>query len=526
MRSRTVGAVSALASISRTAVRMMGAAVVVFVLAATAATAGRAQGGMRPVLITGALVYDGTGAAPRRADVRMMNGRIAAVGALSRSGRDSVVEARGLALSPGFIDTHSHHDWGLDSARDARAAVSQGITTIVVGQDGGSNVPLRTFFAKLASAPATVNVASYAGHGTLRAQVMGKDFKRMASDPEIAKMRALFRDDLAAGALGLSSGLEYDPGIYSTTAELVALARDAAAVGGRYISHMRSEDRAFWGAVDELLTIGRMAKIPVQLSHMKLAQRSLWGRTDTLTRLLERARKDGIDVTADIYPYTFWQSTITVLFPDRDFQVRSSAEYALTEVTSPEGLLISRFAPEPSYEGKTLAEIAKLRGTDGPATLMDLIKLTKDGELDEGIIAVSMAEADVTKLIAWPWANICSDGTLFGRHPRGWGSFTKVLAMARASGAPKLETLIHKMTGLSAQNVGITGRGRIAVGMAGDLVLFDPATVSDKATPKAPMAPSVGIKGVWVNGALVYDGVKATAARPGQVIRRSARASG
>ncbi|MBI3790101.1 MAG: amidohydrolase family protein [Gemmatimonadetes bacterium] len=397
------------------------------------------------------------------------------------------------------------------------------MTTIVVGVDGSSHRPLRDFFAHLEAAPAAVNVASFAGHGSVRAEVMGKDFKRMASDPEIAKMRALLKDDLAAGALGLSTGLEYDPGIYSTTAEVVALARDAAAVGGRYTSHIRSEDRAFWGALDEVLTIGRVARIPVNISHIKLAQRSLWGKTDTLLRILDQARASGIDLTADVYPYTFWHSTITVLFPDRDFQNRPSAEYALTEVTSPEGVLISRFAPEPAYEGKTLAEIARLRGTDGPQTLMDLIRLTKDGELDEGIIATSMAEADVARLIAWPWANVCSDGSLVGRHPRGWGSFPKVLAMTRAAGSPSLEQVVHKMTGLAARNAGIPGRGTITPGMAADLVLFDATAVRDRATPQQPMAQAEGIRGVWVNGALVFDGARPTGATAGQVIRRASR---
>ena len=505
---------------TQAAARLTGTAVIALTLGPGALCA---QGATRPLLITGATVYDGTGAAPRRADVRVTNGRIVAVGALARAAGDSLIDARGLALAPGFIDTHSHHDWGLDKARDATAVVSQGITTIVVGQDGGSHYPLKAFFDSLNAAPATVNVASYSGHATLRRRVMGTDYKRMASDAEVARMNALLREDLAAGALGLSTGLEYDAAISSATAEVVLLAREVAKAGGRYISHIRSEDRSFWAAIDEIITIGRVAKLPVQISHLKLAQRSLWGKTDTLEALLQAARTSGVDITADIYPYTYWSSTITVLFPDRDYQVRAAAEYALSEVTSAEGVLITRFAAEPSYVGKTIAQIAKLRGTDGPQTLMDLVALSKNGELDEGINAVSMRESDVNRLIAWPWANICSDGTLEGMHPRGWGSFTKVLAMARAPGAPRLETLIHKMTGLSAAHVGIADRGTIAAGKAADLVLFDPTTVADRSTPAHPMAPSVGIKGVWVNGTAVYDGARTSDARPGRVVRRGAR---
>lgn len=499
-----------------TAALALGAAVCVGVL-------GAPELGAQSVLITGATVYDGTGAAPRRTDVRVSKGRIVAVGQLVRAAGDSVVDAKGLALSPGFIDTHSHHDWGLDKARDAMAVVSQGVTTIVVGQDGGSHYPLKDYFATLDAAPAAVNVASYSGHATLRTRVMGKDFKRMASDVEIARMAALLREDMAAGALGLSSGLEYDAAISSATAEVVLLAREVAKAHGRYISHIRSEDRSFWAALDEIITIGREAKLPVQVSHMKLAQRSIWGKTDSLVMLLDAARKSGVNITADVYPYTYWHSTITVLFPDRDYTSRAAAEFALTQVSSPEGVMITDFSPEPSYRGKTVAEIAKLRGTDAPQTLMDLVAMAKKDDVSEGINAVSMAEADVNRLIAWPWANVCSDGSLEGLHPRGWGSFPKVLAMARAPGAPALETLIHKMTGLSAANVGITGRGTIAVGQAADLVLFDAATVKDQATPQSPMAAATGIRGVWVNGVAVYDGAKTTAARPGKALRHSVR---
>ena len=499
-----------------TAVLALGAAVCVSALVAP-------ELGAQSVLITGAAVYDGTGAAPRRVDVRVSKGRIVAVGQLVRAAGDSVVDAKGLALSPGFIDTHSHHDWGLDKARDAMAVVSQGVTTIVVGQDGGSHFPLKDFFSRLDAAPTSVNVASYSGHATLRTRVMGKDFKRMATDAEIARMATMLREDMAAGALGLSTGLEYDAAISSASAEVVLLAREVAKSGGRYISHIRSEDRSFWAALDEIITIGREAKLPVQVSHMKLAQRSLWGKTDSLASILNAARKSGVNITADVYPYTYWHSTITVLFPDRDYTSRAAAEFALTQVSSPEGVMITDFSPEPSYRGKTIAEIAKLRGTDAPQTLMDLVAMAKKDDVTEGINAVSMAEADVNRLIAWPWANVCSDGTLEGLHPRGWGSFPKVLAMARTPEAPKLETLIHKMTGLSAANVGLTGRGTIAVGQAADLVLFDAATVKDQATPKSPMAPATGIRGVWVNGVAVYDGTKTTAARPGTALRHSVR---
>jgi N-acyl-D-amino-acid deacylase len=415
-------------------------------------------------------------------NVRITGDRIAAIGALTPEVGERVVDAQGLVLAPGFIDTHSHHDRGLADRRDATGAVSQGITTIVVGQDGGSRIPLAETFARLEAAPPAVNVASYVGHGSVRSRVMGDDFRRVATDEEVERMRAIVRAEMAAGALGLSTGLEYDPGIYSARTEVVALAREAAAVGGRYISHMRSEDRYFWQALDELLAIGRETGMPVQVSHTKLAQRSLWGLGDSLIRVLDRARAEGIRVTADVYPYTYWQSTLTVLFPQRNFADRSEAEYVLREVAAPEGLLLGDYGPEPSYAGKTVAEIAALRGTDPATTLMDLIRLAlaadsagRDG--DESVVGTSMNEADIERIMRWPHTNICSDGSLAGAHPRGYGAYARVLGVyVRERGVLTLAEAVRKMTSLAAEHVGLEGRGRIAPGFAADLVLFDPAT--------------------------------------------------
>ncbi len=296
-------------------------------------------------LIAGATVVDGTGAPRFTADLRIEGDRIAAVGDLEPEAGEPVVDAAGLVLAPGFIDTHSHADSAILTHRAAVAAVSQGITTTVGGQDGESELPLGRFFARLEERPAAINLASYVGHGTVRGKVMGEDFRRTASPEEIASMAALVEQEMQAGALGLSSGLEYDPGIYSTTAEVVALARVAAASGGRYISHIRSEDRRFWEAVEEILTIGREAGLPVQISHVKLALRSLHGQAGKLITILDEARAAGIDVTADIYPYTYWQSTLTVMFPDRNFSDREAAEYAVEELAAPEDMLIPGLRP-------------------------------------------------------------------------------------------------------------------------------------------------------------------------------------
>ena len=470
-------------------------------------------------LITNADVIDGAGGPSRRVSVRLTGDRITAIGTLTATQGDRVIDARGLTLAPGFIDTHSHHDRGLIDQRDALGALSQGITTIVVGQDGGSPYPLAEFFSKLEGAPPAVHVASYVGHGTLRRRVMGTDFKRAATADEVAKMSELLRAEMQAGALGLSTGLEYDPGIYSDPSEVIALAKVVAPFGGRYISHMRSEDREFWKALDETINIGRQAKIPVQVSHIKLAMRSLWKQHVKLLATLNAARKEGIQLTADIYPYTYWQSGMTVLFPNRDFQNRASAEFALNEVTSPEGLLVVRYQRDRSYEGKTLAEIAKLRGTDPPQTMMDMLK--EAGEEDIGIVATSMDEKDVAEIMKWPFANICSDGTSTGGHPRGFGAFPRVLGRyVREQKITTLTDAIRRMTSLSAANVGLKQRGLIAQGHYADLVLFDPNTVIDRATTKDPRALSEGIDTVWVSGEIVFQNGKATGRYPGKVLKR------
>ena len=491
--------------------------------------------------ITNVVIVDGTGAPARRGAVRLAGDTIVAVGeGVQPAVGDSVIDGGGLVLSPGFIDTHSHHDDGLSSTPDARAAVSQGITTIVAGQDGGHPMPLSATMDSLIATPPTINVAFYAGHGTLREAVLGADYKRTATAAEVDSMRVLLKRELDAGALGLSTGLEYDPGIYSSHDEVLQLAKVAAAEGGRYISHIRSEDRWFWESIDEILTIGREAKLPVQISHVKLAMIPLWGQADSLRRVLDRARASGIDVSADIYPYQYWQSTLTVLFPKRDFANRAEAEKILREIAKPEGLLIGDFAPNPAYAGKTVAAIAIERREAPAVTLMALIrdaeslraKRTAHGAATgaengvvsgtvESVVATSMAEADIGRLLAWEHTNVCSDGMLDGPHPRGFGAFPRVLGRyVREQRILSLEDAVRKMTGLSAQHVGIKRRGTIAPGQYADLVLFDPTTVADRSTTKAPHLLATGISRVWVNGREVWRGGAVTAARPGRVIRR------
>ncbi|HEY7613681.1 MAG TPA: D-aminoacylase [Gemmatimonadales bacterium] len=485
-------------------------------------------------LIVNASVLDGTGAEGRATSVRIEGDRIVAVGAVQPGADDRVVDGAGLVLAPGFIDTHSHADDEIFSHRDALAVVSQGITTVVVGQDGGSPDTLSAFFARLARSPAAVNVASYVGHNTVRHAVMGEDFRRRATPEEVARMEALVRQGMRDGALGLSTGLEYDPGIYSDRAEVVALAQVAAKMGGRYISHVRSEDRWFWDAVDEIIEIGRVTGMPVQISHTKLAMRSLWGQADSLLRLLGRARASGVNITADVYPYTYWQSNLSVLLPERNFDDRASAQLALDEIAPPDGLILTEYAPEPAYVGKTVAEIARMQGTDPTTAYLSLVKRAEalrvarargdstggSGDVD-GVIGVSMKEADIERIMAWPYTNFCTDGSLAGRHPRGAGSFPRILGRyVRERKILTLPEAVRKLSGLAATHMGFRDRGTIAPGKRADLVLFDPKTVIDRSTLEDPAAVSEGIHTVWVNGTVVYRDGKATGAFPGRVIRR------
>jgi len=481
-------------------------------------------------LIQNALLLDGSGSNGVHADVRFNQNRIMAIGKLEPIETDEVMDAKGMVLAPGFIDSHSHHDVGLENSPEAVAAVSQGVTTIVVGMDGVSHFPLQDFKQKLAANPPAVNVASFTGHGSIRFKVMGADFKREATTEEVTQMQALLANDLKSGSLGLNSGLEYDPGIYSNTDELVMLAKTAAAGGGRYASHMRSEDRAFHEAVEELILIGKEAKLPVQISHMKLAALNLWGQADDVLRRLEIARAQGIDVTADVYPYTYWQSTLTVLLPERDFNDLDAARFALANMAPADGLTLADYVPDPSLVGKTVAEIATARGKSNEETYLQLIRDAYEGltveeiaaleEPRESVMGVSMSEQDVATLIAWPHSNISSDGATEG-HPRGHGAFPRAIRMfVREQGVVTLEEMICKMTSLSAQHLGIEGRGLIKPGYAADLVLFNPGTITDNATIAQHDLLSDGIIAVWVNGEMVWDKGQATGAKPGVFVAR------
>jgi N-acyl-D-amino-acid deacylase len=465
-------------------------------------------------LIANVKIIDGTGLPAYAGSVRLVNNRITDIGNLSPLKGEVVTDGKGNVLAPGFIDSHSHHDGGLATDPSALAVINQGITTIVVGQDGGSS-PMDSVSARLKAKPVSVNVASYTGHGTIRRQAMKGDVLRRATQDEIAEMKILLDAELEKGSLGLSTGLEYEVAFYAGRDEVIALAKVAAAKNGRYISHVRSEDVHLEEALNELLDIGREANIPVQISHLKIALRSKWGSSTKILTQLQWARHQGIQVTADVYPYTMWSSTPRVLFPDKDFENLSSAEFATKELFDPAASVMVRYPSNSSYVGKTVSEIASLNGESAAQALLRIIR---DGS--SSIVATSMSEVDVINFLRWEHTSICSDGSM-GGHPRGHGSFTRVLGKyVREENIMPLEKAIYKMTGLAAENLGIKNRGLIAPGYFADLVLFNPDTVNDNATIDNPKALSSGIERLWVNGQVVYEEQRAVENYPGMLIRR------
>jgi N-acyl-D-amino-acid deacylase len=482
----------------------------------------------RTTLITNVQVIDGTGIPARAASVRIMDDQIEAVGKLTPFAGETVIDGQGKVLAPGFIDTHSHLAGSTEDYPEALAALNQGVTTIVSGQDGyGSWID--SIRAQIQKKPVAINIATYTGQTALREIAMGgpDQLERSATQSEIDRMKVLLREEMKKGSLGLSTGLEYAGAYFSTWDEVIQLAQVTAEEKGRYISHLRSEDVALKDAISEIIEIGRIAKLPVQISHVKIALKDDWGTAPQILAWLESVRSEGVDITADCYPYVFWNSTMKVLFPKTDYDNPASAQYAVDHTFDPAQSIVPRFAANPAYAGKTISEIAAMRKETPAQTLIGLIAeadayqaANPDATGIEAILGKSMLEEDVANLLAWAHTNICSDGAN-GGHPRGYGAFTRVLGLyVRDMKIMSLETAIQKMTSLAAAHVGIANRGIVAPGYAADLVLFDPATVKDNSSVQTPKALSDGIMKVWVNGGCVYENQQPTKAYPGKFISR------
>ena len=465
-------------------------------------------------VITGAMVADGTGAPLRSASLRFEGGVIRDVGGPAPRPDERVLDATGMVLAPGFIDAHNHSTEGLDEDPDAVSQVAQGITTMLLGQDGDSPWPISAYLERRRATHAAANIALLVGHETVRLQVMGEDFRRPARRSEIVRMERLVDRGMRDGAYGLSSGLEYEAGSYATTDELVALARVVARHGGFYISHIRDEaDRAL-EAIAEAIAIGERARVPVQITHIKLGTVGVWGKAAEAVALIDAARRRGIDVTADCYPYVAWQSNLKVLVPNKRWDDAASVQEALDDVGGGENIMLTELPASPRYVGMTLADIAR---TEGASEAEIYMRLVKDAGAE--IIGHTMREEDMRVFLLQPWTMISSDGGIGITHPRGAGAFPRVLGrLVRESGWLTLPEAIRKMTSLPASRLKLTDRGVIRPGMKADLVLFDPAFVVDRSTFTSPHLRPNGIKKVWVNGGLVWDGDHPGGERPGEVL--------
>ena len=473
------------------------------------------------IAIVGATLIDGSGGPPIRDSVVVFRGdEIVAVG---RRGRvkipadATVIDARGMVVSPGFIDAHNHSDRGFTSDPSAVSQVSQGITTVVVGQDGGSPFPIGEFLSELGRNPIALNVLTFVGHATLRERVMGENTNRQATREEIEKMKQLVDDAMREGAIGLSTGLEYETGKPATTEEVIALAQAASASGGIYISHIRDEADKTFEALNEAIRIGREARIPVQISHLKLGTVSVWGKAKDAVALINKARARGQDVTADCYPYEAWSSTIRVLIPSGRHDDPVDVARGIAEVGGPANITITSCRAHPDYEFKTMEEISSREGISAVDLYM---KIVRDG--GAGVVCHSMKEEDIEVFYKQPWVMVSSDGGIASRHPRGAGSYPRVLGRyVRERRWVSLPEAIRKMTSLPAKRFRLSDRGLIRKGFKADIVVFDPDRIIDRSTFQEPQLISEGVKRVFVNGVEVWSNGAATGSRPGQPLRRA-----
>jgi N-acyl-D-amino-acid deacylase len=526
-------------------------------------------------VLRGALVFDGTGAPPREADVALAGDRILAVGARLQVGRVPETDLRGLALAPGFVDIHSHTDLNLLVNPRAESKVRQGVTTEVTGQDGGSvgpwsdaeyqemradyrrrfdvDLPFRDvagFLAWMDAEGAAVHVASMVGHGTIRARVVGQQ-DRPATPAELARMKDEVRRALAGGACGFSSGLEYTPGAFGSTAELAELATALAGTGLPYASHMRNEDDRLFAAVEEAIQVGRLAGVAVEISHLKAQGKRNGWKAAAVLQAVEQARAAGVEVGFDVYPYVAYSTGLANLFPvaarnggTDAFLARLRDPAQLPALEAAARAKIDQLGSWDSVQvtstgsdalawarGRKLGELAAERRIEPFALLLQLV--TEDRNRT-GMVGFGMREEDVERILAHPLAAVCSDGGAWAPygplstgvpHPRTYGTFPRVLGRyVRERRVLTLEAAIHRMTALPARRVGLHDRGTVAPGARADLVAFDPDTVADRAAFERPHQYPAGIPHVWVNGVAVIRDGEHTGARPGRGARPVRRA--
>ena len=526
------------------------------------------------IVIKGGTLYDGTGGNPRVTDVAIRGDRIVGIGDFKAASAKATVDAKGMAVAPGFINMLSWSTESLIQDGRSQSEIREGVTTEIMGE-GFSMGPvndrirermrreqgdikyeikwdtLTEYLRYLEQRGVSCNVASFIGATTIREHVIGLEDKEPTPE-QLEQMRQLVRQEMEAGALGIGTSLIYPPAFYARTEELIELCKVAAKYQGKYISHMRSEGNRLIEAIDELLRISKEANIPAEIYHIKAAGQPNWGKADAMLEKIEAARKAGLKITADMYTYTAAGTGLDAClppwtedggYPELFKRLRDPAtrEKIATEVRtpsdkwenlylaagSPDKILLNGFKSEKlkPLTGKSLAEIAKMRGKDPIETAMDLIS-EDESRIDS--IYFLMSEENVKKEIAKPWVSFGSDeasqapeGVFLKSncHPRAYGNFSRVLGKyVREEKVLTLSDAIRKLSGLPATNLGLDHRGFVQEGMFADVVIFDPVTIGDRAAFDKPHQYAVGMKHVFVNGVQVLKDGEHTGAKPGRAV--------
>ena len=500
------------------------------------------------ILIRNTRLVDGTGNPWTYSDIAIRNGKIAALGNLKSKTATREIDARNGIAAPGFIDVHTHVEGEIDRVPRADNFLLDGVTTIITGNCGGSRLNLADYFAKLEKLGIGINFASFVGHNTVRAEVMGSA-NRLATPAEIERMQQQVDKAMREGAIGFSTGLIYIPGTYSNTAEVVALAKAAAKYGGVYASHMRDEGPHVLEAIEEAITVGKEAGMRVELSHFKIDTRTMWGQSEKTLALVEKYRAEGVDVVIDQYPYDRSSTNLGMLVPTwaladgrdailkrlRDASTRAKMAREMVDMLDKKGwpdytwATVASFTPDRKYEGKSITDINVLKGRDKTASneIQTILDMMEAG--GASMVYQSMGEVDVDRIMRYPNTAIASDGGIRvpGEgmpHPRSYGTNARVLAeYVRKRHVLTLEDAIRRMTSLPARTFNFHDRGQLREGAAADIVIFDPEKVEDRATFINPHQYSAGFDYVLVNGRIAVDNGRLTQARGGAILRGAGR---
>jgi N-acyl-D-amino-acid deacylase len=502
------------------------------------------NGQLYDLVISNGKVVDGTGNPWFYGDVAVTDGKIVKIGKIEGDAKKSI-DASGMVVCPGFIDVHTHIETNDLKIPAAPNFIHDGVTTVVTGNCGFSNVDLAKYFFRLDSVKVSINVASLIGHNSVRQQVMGESM-RVPNEEEQIKMQQLVAKAMDDGAVGFSTGLIYVPGTYSKTEELIGLAKVAAVHDGVYASHIRNEGDNVMEAIDEALNVGRQANMPVEISHFKVTYKPNWGMSKKTIARIEQARRDGIDVTIDQYPYIASSTTLSALVPTWVFSGgNDSMLYRLKTPSIRQKIkeemrgalrkhkfknyayaVVANYTPDSSYNGKNISEINLLRGRK--SRIMNeaetILELIVHGRVQ--MVFFSMNEEDLRRILMYPFNMIASDAGISEPgatkpHPRGYGTNARVLGhYVREEKVITLEEAIRRMTSMPARKFKLRDRGILQEGMAADIVIFDPAKVADEATYTKPHAYSRGFYCVIVNGMPTLELGKHNGSRNGMVLRR------